>query len=173
MIHVLCVCKHLVWKREITVGVFQHFPGSPGEKVRFRDSQLVLLGIKQTKPRPLSVSESEVGGVGEVVRRLGGGGLVPAPHPPGWSSDVPVVGKVHLFFEASPHLGEVEGLRAAQRDGGRRLAGRAGLRKQESRGGATGERGKSCNKEMLGRLVSALDSIYYNVLTRGKKATTV
>lgn len=160
MIYVLCVSRHLVWKREITVGVFQHFPGSPGEKVRFCDSQLVLLGIMQTKPRPLPVSASEVGGVGEVVR-LGGGGvtLVPAPHPPGWSSGVPVVGKVYLFFEASPHLGEVEGVRAAQRDGGRRLAGRAGLRKQESRGGATGERGKSCDKEMLGRLVSALDSI--------------
>lgn len=103
---------------------------------------------------------------------VGGGGattLVPAPHPPGWSSGVPAVGKVHLFFEASPHLGEVEGVRAAQRDGGRRLAGRAGLRKQESRGGATGERGKSCDKEMLGRLVSALDSIYSNFPPREKR----
>lgn len=52
-------------------------------------------------------------------------------------------GKVNLLFVASLHLGEEEGERAAQRDGGRRLAGRAGLRKQESRGGATGERGRS------------------------------
>lgn len=53
-------------------------------------------------------------------------------------------GKVNLLFVPSLHFGEEEGERAAQREGGRRLAGRAGLRKQESRGGATGERGKSC-----------------------------
>ena len=53
-------------------------------------------------------------------------------------------GKVNLLFEASLHLGEEEGEREAQREGGLRLAGRAGLRKQESKGGATGERGRSC-----------------------------
>lgn len=52
-------------------------------------------------------------------------------------------GKVNLLFEPSHHLGEDEGERMAHRDGGRRLAGRAGLKKQESRGGATGERGSS------------------------------
>lgn len=46
------------------------------------------------------------------------------------------------FWDVPLHLGDEEGERA-QRDGGRRLAGRAGRRKQESRGGATGERGKS------------------------------
>lgn len=53
-----------------------------------------------------------------------------------------------LFVPSSPpHLGEEEGERAAQREGGLRLAGRAGLRKQESRGGATGERGRSCQRQ--------------------------
>lgn len=47
----------------------------------------------------------------------------------------------------SLELGEEEGECAAQREGGRRLAGRAGRRKQESRGGATGDRGRSFRKE--------------------------
>lgn len=51
-------------------------------------------------------------------------------------------GKVKLLWDVPLHLGEEVGERA-QRDGGRRFAGRAGRRKQESRGGATGERGKS------------------------------
>ena len=54
-------------------------------------------------------------------------------------------GKVNLLLVPSLHFGEGE--RAAHREGGRRLAGRAGLRKQESRGGATGERGRSCQWE--------------------------
>lgn len=56
-------------------------------------------------------------------------------------------GKVNLLFVPSLHLGEEEGERAAQREGGLRLAGRAGLRKQESRGGATGERGRSSRRQ--------------------------
>lgn len=59
----------------------------------------------------------------------------------------PIGGKVNLLFGPSLHLGEEEGERAAQREGGRRLAGRAGLRKQESKGGATGERGSSCQRQ--------------------------
>lgn len=51
-------------------------------------------------------------------------------------------GKLNLTVR-SLGLGEEEGERPAQRDGGRRLAGRAGRRKQESRGGATGDRGRS------------------------------
>lgn len=53
-------------------------------------------------------------------------------------------GNVNLRLEPSLHLGDEEGEWAAQREGGRWLAGRAGRRKQESRGGATGERGRSC-----------------------------
>lgn len=55
VIHVLCVCRHLLRKCEITVGVLCFFmlqclPGSPGQKFRFHDGQLVLLGVKQTPP---------------------------------------------------------------------------------------------------------------------------
>lgn len=56
-------------------------------------------------------------------------------------------GNVNLRLEPSLHFGEEEGEWAAQRDGGRWLAGRTGRRKQESRGGATGERGRSCQWE--------------------------
>lgn len=56
-------------------------------------------------------------------------------------------GKVNLLLVPSLHVGEEEGERTAQREGGRRLAGRAGLRKQESRGGATGDRGRSCQRQ--------------------------
>lgn len=53
---------------------------------------------------------------------------------------------MNLLLEPSLHFGEGEGERA-QREGGLRFAGRAGLRKQESRGGATGERGRSCQRQ--------------------------
>lgn len=154
-------CRHLLWKCENTVGVLCFFmlqclPGSPGQEFRFHDGQLVLLGVKQTPP-PFQSPGIE-GGVLRSLRLPSGGGEV--SHAGSSSSRMvlwcPGGGKVHLLFEVSPHLGEEERVWAAQRDGGRRLAGRAGLRKQESRGGATGERGRSCDKEMLGRLVSAV-----------------
>lgn len=54
----------------------------------------------------------------------------------------PVAVKVNLFWGDWLHFGDEVG-EHAQREGGRWWAGRAGRWKQESRGGATGERGRA------------------------------
>lgn len=82
-----------------------------------------------------------------------GSSLVPVPGPVSSSSSIQVasvllvpvnMGKVNLrpVTSCQPR-GEEQGERTAQREGGRRLAGLAGRRKHDSRGGATGERGRS------------------------------
>lgn len=111
VIHVLCVCRHLLWNCEITVGVLCFFmlqclPGSPGQKFRFPDGQLVLLGVKQAPP---PFQSPGIGGGLLRSLRLPSGGMSHA----GSSSSRMVLwcpggGKVHLLFEASPHLGEEE-----------------------------------------------------------------
>lgn len=86
--------------------MLQCLPGSPGQKFRFHDGQLVLLGVKQTPP---PFQSPGIGGGVLRSLRLPSGGMSHA----GSSSSRMVLwcpggGKVHLLFEASSHLGEEE-----------------------------------------------------------------
>lgn len=67
--------------------------------------------------------------------------------PSGSHTRRPGGGKVNLLPDAEDGGGE----RLAQREGGRRLAGRAGRRNWDSKGGATGERGRSCGWQRWSR----------------------
>lgn len=137
--------------------MLQYIPGSSFFKRSSGSSMVSWCYCVDPPPRPpvqaVSLVSLDFGGflrywffLGWRWRRVGGGRgwLQAGSSPSRMVFRCPGGGKVNLLFEPSLHLGDAEGERAAQREGGLRLAGRAGLRKQESSGGATGERGRSC-----------------------------